>query len=183
MPVLAAVITSILMILSPHQQHLAHCQHVSGACSRAAVLTSLPVNTRLTGAEATAWSTAALHALGAPVTSANLKTMADWYANEGVPHDFSNPLNLETPYGGSVTSAASGKVPVSTHIQAYPLPADFAHAFAIEMHDSRYPEILADLLAGRGLETSTAAVRSELGEYSGGGYYSIPAAYCPCGGG
>jgi hypothetical protein len=30
--------------------------------------------------------------------------MVDWFANEGTPHDLNNPLNLQTPYGGSTTS-------------------------------------------------------------------------------
>ena len=82
-------------------------------------LAELPVNTALTGSAAIAWADAALVALGAPTTTANVHTMLDWFANEGTPHDLNNPLNLETPYGGSTISTADGDPP-SVHIQAYP---------------------------------------------------------------
>jgi hypothetical protein len=32
--------------------------------------------------------------------------MADWFDNEGTPHDLNNPLNLQTPYGGSAGEEA-----------------------------------------------------------------------------
>jgi hypothetical protein len=141
-------------------------------------LAELPVNTALTGSAAIAWADAALVSLGAPTTSANVKTMVDWFANEGTPHDLNNPLNLQTPYGGSTTSTADGDPP-SDHIQAYPAPADFVAAFPIEMNRGSYPAIVAALKAGKGLEGHAASpeIASELYFYSGGGYDSIPAAY------
>lgn len=141
-------------------------------------LAELPVNTALTGSAAIAWADAALVALGAPTTSANVQTMVDWFANEGTPHDLNNPLNLETPYGGSTTSTADGDPP-AVHIQAYPAPAGFVAAFPIEMNNGSYPAIVAALKAGTGLEGSAASseIAAELLLYSGGGYSSIPAAY------
>lgn len=141
-------------------------------------LANLPVNTALTGSAAIAWGKAALVALGAPATRANVRTMVDWFANEGTPHDFNNPLNLQTPYGGSVTSTADGD-PASIHIQAYPAPADFAAAFPLEMNSGSYPAIVAALKAGTGLEgpAATHEIAAELLLYSGEGYDSIPAAY------
>lgn len=149
---------------------------VPKAPNRAASLAELPVNTALTGSEAIAWARAALAALGAPETTANVQTMVDWFANEGTPHDLNNPLNLQTPYGGSTVSTADG-APPSIGIQAYPSPADFVAAFPIEMNNGSYPAIVAALKAGTGLEGSAATpeIAEELAVYSGGGYNSIPA--------
>jgi hypothetical protein len=149
---------------------------VPEAPNHAASLAALPVNTALAGSEAIAWARAALAALGAPETTANVQTMVDWFANEGTPHDFNNPLNLQTPYGGSTVSTADGDPP-SVGIQAYPSPADFVAAFPIEMNKGSYPAIVAALKAGTGLEGSAATpqIAAELAVYSGGGYNSIPA--------
>jgi hypothetical protein len=139
-------------------------------------LEPLPVETLLEGSQATAWADAALEALGAPTTGANVQTMLDWFGNEGIPHDYNNPLNLNTPYGGSTISTANGSSP-EVHIQAYPTPADFTKAFAIQIGDNpSYPAITAALKSGIGLEGSAATpeIASELEVYSGGGYDSIP---------
>jgi hypothetical protein len=142
----------------------------------AARLAPLPVNTALTGSAAIAWADAALTALGAPTTAANVRTMVDWFANEGTPHNLNNPLNLQTPFGGSTVSTADGDPP-SDRIQAYRRPADFVAAFPLEMHNDSYPAIVAALKAGKGLEGSaaTSEIASELSVYSGDGYNSIPA--------
>jgi hypothetical protein len=139
-------------------------------------LAPLPVNTELTGSAAIAWARAALTALGAPTTAANVRTMVDWFANEGSPHNLNNPLNLQTPFGDSVVSTADGDPP-SDRIQAYRRPADFVAAFPLEMHNGSYPAIVAALRAGKGLEGSAATpeIASELLVYSGDGYNSIPA--------
>jgi hypothetical protein len=149
---------------------------VPKAPNRATSLAELPVNTALRGSEAIAWARAVLAALGAPGTTANVQTMVDWFANEGAPHDLNNPLNLQTPYGGSTVSTADGDPP-SVGIQAYPSPADFVAAFPIEMTKGSYPAIVAALKAGTGLEGSAATpeIADELAVYSGGGYNSIPA--------
>jgi hypothetical protein len=149
---------------------------VPKAPNRAASLQELPVDTAAKGSEAIAWAHAALAALGAPETTANVQTMVDWFANEGIPHDLNNPLNLQTPYGGSTVSSANGSSP-SIGIQAYPSPADFVAAFPIEMNKGSYPAIVAALKAGTGLEGSAATpeIADELAVYSGGGYNSIPA--------
>jgi hypothetical protein len=142
----------------------------------ASSLHRLPVHTELNGRAATAWARAALTALGAPMTAANVQTMVDWFANEGTPHNLNNPLNLQTPYGGSTVSTADGDPPAD-RIQAYPKPPDFVAAFPLEMRNGSYPAIVAALKAGRGLEGSAATHRiaSELAVYSGDGYDSIPA--------
>ena len=104
--------------------------------------------------------------------------MVDWFANEGTPHDLNNPLNLQTPMGGSSASTASG-ASASANIQAYPTPADFVAAFPIEMTSGSYPAIVAALKSGQGLEgnAATQEIASELLTYSGYGYDSIPANY------
>ena len=148
------------------------------APSLVSTLQDLPVNTLLTGSQAVAWAQAALAALGAPATSANVQTMLDWFNNEGTPHDYNNPLNLNVAYGGSTISTADGDPP-AVHIQAYPAPADFVRAFAIQIGDNpSYPAITASLRSGAGLEGSAATpqIASELEVYSGGGYDSIPGA-------
>ncbi len=132
---------------------------VPKAPNRAASLQELPVDTAVTGSEAIAWARAALAALGAPETTANVQTMVDWFANEGTPHDLNNPLNLQTPYRGSTVSTADGDPP-SVGIQAYPSPADFVAAFPIEMNNGSYPAIVAALKAGTGLEGSAATSRN-----------------------
>ncbi len=146
------------------------------APSLVSTLENLPINTELTGSQAVGWAKVALAALGAPATSANVQTMLDWFSNEGTPHDYNNPLNLNTAYGGSTISTADGDPP-SVHVQAYPTPADFAQAFAIQIGgDPSYPAITAALKSGVGLEGSVATqeIASELLVYSGGGYDSIP---------
>ena len=146
------------------------------APSLVSTLENLPVNTELTGSQAVVWAKVTLAALGAPATSANVQTMLDWFSNEGIPHDYNNPMNLNVPFGGSTISTADGDPP-SVHVQAYPTPADFAQAFAIEIGDNpSYPAITAALKSGIGLEGSAATqeLASELEVYSGGGYDSIP---------
>lgn len=141
-------------------------------------LAQLPVNAALMGSTAIAWADASLDALGAPTTIANVQTMVDWFANEGTPHDLNNPLNLQTPFGGSVVSTAGGS-PAGDRIQAYPTPDDFVAAFPIEMNSGSYSAIVAALKAGKGLEgsASNSKLAAELSVYSGGGYDSIPAVY------
>ena len=141
-------------------------------------LAFLPIDTALTGSTARSWGEEALGALDVPTTAANVQTMVDWFANEGVPHNYNNPLNLQTPFGGSQTSTAAG-APARERIQAYPTPSDFIYAFPIEMNNGSYPAIVESLKTGRGLEGSaaTSTIADELLVYSGNGYDSIPAWY------
>ena len=182
--VLLLVLSPVLLLVLPphtaHVTHLAHLAHPRGSGSGAAVpvLQPNPVNVQLRGAQADAWSRAALAALGAPADGRNLQTMRDWYLNEGIQHNYNNPLNLQTPQGGSWAATEDGD-PLSIHIQHYPLPVDFVLAFPREM--AGYPAITAWLRTGAGLEGNVSReVRQELWNYSGNGYDSIPAAYCPC---
>jgi hypothetical protein len=168
------------------------CAAVAAAApagASAAHLRPDPVWHRLGAAEGAAWGAAALRALGAPRTAANITTMRLWFANEGVPHAYDNPLNLQTPHGGSWATAEDGD-PLSDRIQHYPRPPDFAAAFRAEMlrggidgpHQAGpYAFIVAGLRSGRGLAGDRSpGLRRDLEAYSGGGYGSVPAAYCPC---
>ncbi len=140
-------------------------------------LTAMPENSEPTGTEGVDWAECALDNLGAPLTIANIQTLTTWFLNEGTPHDPNNPLNLQTPYGGSTVSTADGD-PASVGIEAYPTPADFGAAFALEMQNPSYPTMLSDLKSGAGMLNSTnSALESQLQVYSGNGYDSIPAAY------
>ena len=159
-----------------HAQAAAPAAQAAPAPAHLAHLANLGINTELTGARAGRWARRSLRALGAPLTDANVQTMRDWFSNEGTPHDFNNPLNLQTPHGGSTVSTADNDPPAD-RIQAYPHPSDFFAAFPIEMTSGSYNAIVANLRAGRGLEgdAATGEIASELDVYSGGGYRSIPA--------
>jgi hypothetical protein len=179
---IAALIFGITIVGAPHQRPAVISSPQRRAPATQAPLGSglanLPVNVALTGTTAIAWADYALLALGAPKSPANVKTMVDWFANEGAPHDFNNPLDLQTPFGGSVISTAGGS-PAADRIQSYPSPADFVAAFPLEMNNGSYNAIVAALKTGNGLEGAAAnpAISFELSVYSGGGYNSIPAAY------
>ena len=154
-----------------------------------AALPGMPVNTLAgNGALGTEWADAILTDMNAPLTAANVQTMIDWFANEGIPHDLNNPMNSNTPYGGSVVSDADGD-PTSDNIQAYPTALAGAQGEANNLlggpgtsSGNSYTAIVANLQAGIGLEGSAAnsTIAQELLVYSGTGYDSIPAAYCPC---
>lgn len=139
------------------------------------------VHTELSGAQAQLWAKAALKALHAPQTRANVTTMVLWFANEGEPHDLNNPLNLITHYGGSYDQDATG----DPQIQAYPSPQDFPPAFNREMlkggpdENGDYSYIVAALRSGHGFTENTSwGIENDLSLYSGGGYDTVPAWYC-----
>lgn len=149
------------------------------------------VHTQLKGSQEKIWAESSLKALGAPLTKANLATMYDWFLNEGTPHNYNNPLNLNTSYGGSWSSTEDGD-PLADHIQHYPSPKDFPPAFNLQLRKhgpdwpggkgpGEYYYIITALKSGKGMiGNHSAGLKYDLSEYSGGGYNSIPAAYCPC---
>jgi hypothetical protein len=155
------------------------------ATSFSAQMKPAPVWDNLSGSQATIWAEASLQDLGVPITPANIETMRLWFRNEGVPHDLNNPLNLQTYYDHSYTSTANGD-PAWIHIQAYRYPQDFPHAFGREMrHDGpdngSYYYLIQALRSGRGfVNNHTRGVEHDLAVYSGGGYRTVPAWYCPC---
>lgn len=136
-----------------------------------------PVNVQLSGHNEVVWATDALAAGHFPDTSLNRHTFYAWACNEGTPHDFNNPLNLMTPYGGSHDQDATG----DPQLQSYPTPHDFFMAFNLEMRkhgpdgNGSYAYLVAALASGQGFLNSTSqGVRDDLLAYSGNGYYKVP---------
>lgn len=158
----------------------------SPSASAGVHLNNLGVHRELSGHEATLWARKYLWYLGAPRTNANIRTMVAWFDNEGTPRCFNNPLGLQTSEAGSHTCTSNGD-PTADHIQAYPRPYLSAQAFKREMlhggpdNNGDYHRIVSDLRSGHGMiGDHSNALRYDLSQYSGGGYESIPAAYCPC---
>ena len=149
-------------------------------------LNSIGVNHALRGHEAVQWAKKYLWYLGAPRTAANIRTMTLWFDNEGTPRCPNNPLGLQTSEPGSRTCTANGD-PTADHIQSYPRPYLSAKAFKFEMlhggpdNNGDYHRIVSDLRSGRGMVGDhSGALKYDLMQYSGNGYNSIPASYCPC---
>jgi hypothetical protein len=124
-----------------------------------------------------AWSEAILTALGAPLTSANIVSIGYWMQNEAGSPGYgivgaNNPINVSEPgYNGTqIQYEAPGY-----YLMSYPTVADGVAATAAYLNNGSYPQILADLQAGAGLSDPNLA--SELQEYSGNGYSTIPDAF------
>jgi hypothetical protein len=127
-----------------------------------------------TGQNQLAWSEAILKALGDPLTSANIISMGYWMQNEaGSPPSGivgeNNPINVSLPgYGGTpIQYEAPGY-----SLMSYPTVQDGVQATAAYLNNGSYPQILSDLKQGVGL--SDPSLGSELQEYSGSGYSTIP---------
>jgi hypothetical protein len=131
-------------------------------------------NVTPTGTNQLAWSEAILTALDAPLTNANIISMGYWMQNEAGTPPYgmvgeNNPINVSEPgYDGTnIKSEGNG-----WYLRSYPTVADGVAAIAAYLSFSNYADIKADLQAGVGLSSSSLA--SELSEYSGGGYTTIP---------
>lgn len=121
-----------------------------------------------------AWSEAILTALGDPLTSANIISISYWMQNEAGSPPYgivgaNNPINVSEPgYGGTqIQYEAPGY-----YLMSYPTVQDGVEAIAAYLNSGSYPDILNDLKQGSGL--SDPSLASELSEYSGGGYTTIP---------
>jgi hypothetical protein len=121
-----------------------------------------------------AWSEAILTALGDPLTSANIVSIGYWMQNEaGTPPygivGANNPINVSEPgYGGTqIQYEAPGY-----YLMSYPTVAEGVAATAAYLNNGSYQSVLNDLKQGSGLGDSSLA--SELQEYSGDGYSTIP---------
>lgn len=128
-----------------------------------------------TGQNELAWSEAILTALGDPLTSDNIVSIGYWMQNEaGTPPygivGANNPINVSEPgYGGTqIQYEAPGY-----YLMSYPTVSDGLAAIAAYLNSGSYPQILGDLKQGIGL-MSDSSLASELNEYSGGGYSTIP---------
>jgi hypothetical protein len=80
-----------------------------------------------------------------------------------------NPINVSLPgYGGTpIQYEAPGY-----SLMSYPTVEDGVQATAAYLNNGSYPEILGNLKQGVGL--SDPSLASELSEYSGSGYTTIP---------
>jgi hypothetical protein len=127
-----------------------------------------------TGQNQLAWSKAILTALGDPLTSANIVSIGYWMQNEAGSPPYgivgaNNPINVSEPgYGGTqIQYEAPGY-----YLMSYPSVSQGVAAIAAYLNNGSYPGILADLKAGNGLNDPNLS--SELAEYSGSGYTTIP---------
>jgi hypothetical protein len=127
-----------------------------------------------TGQNQLAWSQAILTALGDPLTSANIVSIGYWMQNEAGSPPYgivgaNNPINVSEPgYGGTqIQYEAPGY-----YLMSYPTVADGVAATAAYLNSGSYPGILGDLKQGAGL--GDPGLASELQEYSGNGYSTIP---------
>ena len=148
----------------------------SSASTQSGGLTPQPTaqNETPTGQNQLAWSEAILTALGDPLTSANIVSMGYWMQNEaGSPPSgivgANNPINTSEPgYGGTqIQYEAPGY-----YLMSYPTVAEGVAATAAYLNNGSYSAILSDLKQGVGL--SDPNLSSELAEYSGNGYTTIP---------
>jgi hypothetical protein len=128
-----------------------------------------------TGQNQLVWSEAMLTALGAPLTNANITSLGYWMQNEaGRPPSgivgANNPINVSTPADGGVPIQDDGDG--VTFLQSYPTVQDGIAATVSYLNRPDFAQILAALKAGDGLTSSSLA--SEISEYSGNGYSTIP---------
>ena len=111
------------------------------------------------GTTETAFQTAMLNDLGAPVTSANLGSLHSWFLHEEPsfpPPNLWNPLNIENGAGGFEQYSSSSAGASAT--------ADF-------IENNGYNEIRLALLSGNGLCGGSCA--SDFLRWSGNGYSSV----------
>ena len=128
-----------------------------------------------TGQNQLVWSEAILTALGAPLTDANITSLGYWMQNEaGSPPSgivgANNPINVSTPADGGVPIQDDGDG--VTFLQSYPTVQDGIAATVSYLNRPDFAQILAALKQGSGLTSSSLA--SEISEYSGNGYSTIP---------
>jgi hypothetical protein len=128
-----------------------------------------------------------LDALGAPLTTANIESMIDWFEAEddnqptggnatGVGGN--DPLDLAAGYGDAANyigvvgqNSAGGQA-----LENLATPEDGATDWALAMTTGPYPGIVAALKSGAGL-IGNSSLASEFLNYSGNGYDGLPAAY------
>lgn len=117
-------------------------------------------------ASETAYFTALLKSIGAPVTKANLDSLDDWYTHENSswpPAAAYNPLNTTQPMPGATIFNSDG-------VRIYANATQGVSATATTLLNG-YPGIVAALKAGNGLCGDTG-LASEFLTWSGNGYSS-----------
>lgn len=120
-----------------------------------------------TNASQKAWFTALLKAIGAPVTTANLNSLASWYKHENgswPPAASNNPLNSTLSMPGATTFNSVG-------VRNYASSQQGVTATAQTLNG--YPAIVAALKTGNGLCGATSTLSAAFHLWSGGGYSSV----------
>jgi hypothetical protein len=126
----------------------------------------------VTSSSETAYLTAVLRDLGAPVTSVNLTSLAAWVQRETSwpPAAAFNPLDTTLYEAGATKfndiTLSNGQV---IHVWNYPTAAEGAAATAATIAGGNFPHIAAALTAGTGLCGLTVAYQEFL-DWSGNGY-------------
>lgn len=124
---------------------------------------TLPYGTALRGQDASDWAVAILGALGAPVTTANVYSLAGWFLREGGGGQ-NNPMNTTL---GSEYPAIN-----SDGVRNFPTP-EIGVAETVATLENGYSNVVASFRAGTGLEHPNAATAGELLKWSGHGYSYI----------
>lgn len=117
----------------------------------------------LSGVSQTDWSTAFLHAIGAPASNANIISVNSWQNHEGGGGQ-NNPLNTTLNCCGATGSFNS------VGVKNYPTAADGVRANANTLLGGGYSDVLLALRSGQGLCGRSFA---GLSKWSGGGYSSV----------
>ena len=127
-----------------------------------------PVPAAVAGTGETAFFAAVLADLSAPVTAADLASLAAWASREGPWGAVGqwNPLDTTLYEPGSVPFNTFG---AGLHVWNYPTPAAGAQATAVTI--AGYPAIAGALRSGTGI--CGAGFAAALSEWSGGGYEEV----------
>jgi len=146
-------------------------QEQAGASQANTTTTTSPTSSSSTSGVApsgpgeTAFFTALLKSLGAPVTKANLDSLASWKQHESSgwpPPNAFNPLNTKQAEPGSHPNPANG-------VSIFP---DAATGIAALVHNlPNYPCIIAHLRSGQGC--CRAPCGADFLKFSGGGYSGV----------
>jgi cell wall-associated NlpC family hydrolase len=136
-------------------------QNASPSTSGGSGAVSVPAN-----ASQSAWIGQLFKALGVPNSKANMSSLTDWMAHEEPPSDWShwnNPMNTTMPEAGAVSENSDG-------VKSYKTLSQGLAATVATLQNGLYPQILAQLKAGKGLLSGASA---DLLKWSGGGYSAV----------
>jgi hypothetical protein len=157
-PVIAGVAFAVLVAAT-------HPEAAPGAAHRAEASAGRPAAAApVTSGSTTAFIRAVLADLGAPATTADITSLADWFPHEGTAAA-NNPMATTMDAPGATTFNYDG-------VKNYPTAAEGAEATARTLDDGRYPGIAAALKSGRGLCGDTS-LAGEFLTWSGNGYSGV----------
>jgi hypothetical protein len=131
-----------------------------------------PAPVTVTSASETAFISAVLTDIGAPVTPANSTSMAAWYLHEypsWPPGAQDNPWDSTLPEPGSTPF---NTLQFGGHVWNYPSAAVGVQATALTLEGGPYPLIISALRAGAGL-CGNPSLAPEFLSWSGNGYSGV----------